>query len=107
MQLEIAQVIHNHIGFNQNKTLLQAIDVTKRIESNQQQYKNKQVNFNTAALTFTAQTLASNKEIVEQVTARLVELLKPLTQALQQQQASTPRPLVRPPRDPPTCYRCG
>jgi len=104
LQPEIAQVIHNHIGFNQNETLSQAIDVARRIESNQQQYKNKRVNFNTAAPAFTAQTPASSEEIVEQVTARLVELLKPLTQALQQQQAPAPRPLVRPPRGPPTCY---
>src|SRR5215204_2178970 len=84
LQPEIAQVIHNHIGFNQNETLLQAIDVTRRIESNQQQYKNKWVSFNTAASAFTVQTPAFSKEIVEQVTARLVELLKLLTQALQQ-----------------------
>ena len=107
LQQEIAQVIHNHIGFTANKTLAQAIDIARRIESNQQQYGSKQVNFYTSAPAFTTQTPISNEEIVDQVTARIVELLKPLTQALQQQNAPASRPFVRPPRGPPTCFRCG
>ena len=83
LRYNITMTANNLIGLHDDKTLIQAIYVARRIESNLQGFTNttQYIQFATTPIAIpvlTTQTTHTNNKLIEKMTARIAKILEPL-----------------------------